>query len=98
MFIVDVQGFQYGTENVLYKDIVILNTDSNCYSHRFLKMPVHMTYFLNHFQTSLNHITRNIHGCTCRMMIVWNTSYYHSTLEKMIGKIYSKYHHHRLRG
>lgn len=62
MFILDVQGFQYGTENFLCKEIAILDTDNNCYSHRFVKMPVHMTYFMNNFQTGMNHITQNIHG------------------------------------
>lgn len=63
MFILVTQGFHNGTDDFLCKEITILDTDNNRFSHRIFRLSVYMTNFTNNnFQTGMNYITRNNNG------------------------------------
>lgn len=62
MIIIDIQGFNYGSESFLCKEIAIFDSDSGCFSHRFVKMPVKLTHYNNTIQAHMNTVTRTIHG------------------------------------
>lgn len=62
MFILDVQGFQYGQE-FLCKEIAIINVENGWYEHRIVKIPInlHLSFIFN-FKKQCNWLTTRKHG------------------------------------
>lgn len=62
MIFIDIQGFQYGTNNFLCKEIAVTNLDSGYYSHRFVRMPIDISHYCGNIRAHMNYVTKNIHG------------------------------------
>lgn len=62
VFIVDMQGFQYGSQNFLCKEIAILRTENNYTIHKIIKMPYDLSVYNNSFRRHMNWTTKNFHG------------------------------------
>lgn len=62
MLIVDIQGFQYGKNNFLCKEIAFLNTENEHFSHRFVKMPTILSHYNHITRLHMNYVTKNVHG------------------------------------
>jgi hypothetical protein len=62
MFIVDVQGFQYGTSNFICKEIAIINTINGKSDHAMLKLPFDKTLFNHRTEKQWDWLTNNLHG------------------------------------
>jgi hypothetical protein len=61
MFIVDVQGFHYGTSNFICKEIAIINTINGKSDHAILKLPFDKTLFNRRIEKQWNWLTNNLH-------------------------------------
>jgi hypothetical protein len=70
MFIVDVQGFQYGTSNFICKEIAIINTINGKSDHAMLKLPFDKTLFNHRTEKQWNWLTNNLHG------LQWDGNWY----------------------
>ena len=62
MFIVDVQGFQYGEYTFLCKEISILNTINGNHQHSFIKMPINLRMCDFKTKNLINWSTNHLHG------------------------------------
>lgn len=70
MFIVDVQGFQYGNgRNFLCKEIAILNSENGNYITGFIKLPFGINLFPHKIEKHMNWLRENIHG------LAWDSCY-----------------------
>jgi hypothetical protein len=70
MFIVDVQGFQYGANNFICKEIAIINTINGKSDHAILKLPFDKTLFNHRTEKQWNWLTNNLHG------LQWDGNWY----------------------
>lgn len=61
MFIVDVQGFQYGT-SFLCKEITILNTENKNYRHAIVKLPFDLNFCKYQIRNNMKWQINNLHG------------------------------------
>lgn len=61
MFILDVQGFQFG-EDFLCKEIAIIQAENGWYEHRIVKLPSTLKVYAMDFQKQCAFLTENIHG------------------------------------
>jgi hypothetical protein len=73
MFIVDVQGFQYGASNFICKEIAIINTINGKSDHAILKLPFDKTLFNHRTEKQWNWLTNNLHGLQWATGIVIST-------------------------
>jgi hypothetical protein len=72
MFIVDVQGFQYGTSNFICKEIAIINTINGKSDHAILKLPFDKTLFNRRIEKQWNWLTNNLHR------LQWDGNWYYN--------------------
>lgn len=61
MYIIDVQGFQHGS-NFICKEIAIINVENAWFEHRIVKQPINFEVYTTCFQKQCNWLTENIHG------------------------------------
>jgi hypothetical protein len=61
MFIVDVQGFQYGTSSFICKEIALIDTITGNVDHAILKLPFDKTLFNRRIEKQWNWLTNNLH-------------------------------------
>lgn len=64
VYFVDLQGFQYGKENFLCKEIAIVKSDDKTCLHRIIKMPQDLSMYNQRVQNHMTWITKNLHGLT----------------------------------
>ena len=62
MFIIDVQGFQYGKDNFLCREIAILNVDNGVWQHRFITFPLDMSHYNSTVLKHMEWYTEHLHG------------------------------------
>lgn len=62
MYIIDVQGFNYGSDRYMWKEIAIFNMVTETCKHKFLKMPHQLELFNHTVQKHMNWLFRNLHG------------------------------------
>lgn len=62
MFIIDIQGFQYGSKNFMCKEISILNVESGLVIHKFVNLPVDALQLNPKIRNHMGWLTRNLHG------------------------------------
>lgn len=62
MFIIDFQGFQYGSKHFLCKEIALLHVDNGYVVHRFVNLPVDTMQFNSKIRNHMGWLTRNLHG------------------------------------
>lgn len=60
MIILDARSFQYGESNFLCKEIAMLNTDSEFYLHRFVKISINISHYLINIG-HIKYVARNMH-------------------------------------
>lgn len=69
MYIIDVQGFNYGSESNMWKEIAIFNTTTERYTHKMIKMPHQLELFNHVSQDHMNWLRDQVHG------LEWNSCY-----------------------
>jgi hypothetical protein len=62
MFIVDVQGFQYGTSSFICKEIALIDTITGNVDHAILKLSFDKTLFNHRTKKQWDWLTHNLHG------------------------------------
>lgn len=62
MFIIDIQGFNYGADFFSCKEIAIFNMQDEKHNHKILKMPFPIQLANGKFQKHVNWLTYNRHG------------------------------------
>lgn len=62
MYIIDLQGFNYGKDGYIWKEITIFNMMTESYTHKMIKMSHKFELFNHSTQNLLNWLTNNIHG------------------------------------
>lgn len=68
MYIIDVQGFNYGSDRCMWKEIAIFNIVTETCKHKLIKMPHQLELFNHTVQNHMNWLFRNLHG------LEWNSS------------------------
>lgn len=61
-FFIDVQGFQFGSNTFLCKEVAILNNQNELISHRFVKLPIPIEHYTDHIKRHMSDVTYHIHG------------------------------------
>lgn len=69
MWIVDLQGFDYGRDLMKFtcKEIALINSDNGYYVHRFINLPLDIQVFTSKLQNHINWLTNNVHGLEWNM-------------------------------
>lgn len=63
MFIIDVQGFQYGQRNFICKEIAIINVDNGyLVGHKFITYPVELKHYNIKVQNRMCWSSKYLHG------------------------------------
>lgn len=70
MFVIDVQGFNYGNDQHMWREIAIFNTNTETYKHKLVRMPHKLELFNQTTQNHMNWLCNNLHG------LEWNTYHY----------------------
>lgn len=61
-FFIDVQGFQLNPNSFLCKEIVIFNSVTGCFSHRFIRLPIAFSDLNGTMRTQADVSMKKIHG------------------------------------
>lgn len=88
MLVVDIQGFEFNKVlPFLIKEVTILNTVTNEYVHRFVRLPLSNSIFNNKVKKHIQYTVNNIHG------IEWEekdyNSEYHMDFEDLSSLLYN---------
>lgn len=62
VFFIDIQGFQLNCNSFLCKEIAIFNSVTECFSHRFVKLPITLTQLNGTMQAQADITIKKIHG------------------------------------
>lgn len=69
MYVIDLQGFNYGNDSYMWKEISIFDTSNEKYSHKMIKMPHQLSLFNEVIQTHMDWLRDYVHG------LDWNSCY-----------------------
>lgn len=71
MWIVDMQGFNYGHENdgmkFMCKELTLINCSNGQYMHKFIRLPIDVQMFNRKIQNHIAWLTDHIHGLEWKM-------------------------------